>query len=262
MTDDDERALEPTEADPALEPTGADPALEPTEADPALEPTEANPEQQPTDDDPAQQPSPDAGPEEPTSAEGAVEPTRTPPGMAILVSVPFEIAKRIESFLVGHGIACEIQRVDTPAKQDPATATKPRLSHEPYDSGMRHAAKNLLRFRSTPPTLPDLTFGQDPRPVYDVLVREEDLAVAGAEGEETGDEMLEMVQGVAGELVVVSRLPWQEAWALAARLTEEGIPAAAVPEGDDDRETALDKRIVPVAVRPEDLEAARAALGQ
>jgi hypothetical protein len=33
-----------------------------------------------------------------------------------------------------------------------------------------------------------------------------------------------------------------------------------VPDADGDRETALDRRVVPVAVRPEDLEAARAAL--
>ncbi len=181
--------------------------------------------------------------------------------MAILVSVPFEIAKRIESFLQTHGIACEVQKVDVGPAEAPPKGAKPKLSAEPYDSGMRHAAKNLLKIRSTPPKLPDLVADRDPRPLYDVLVREEDLASTADHAAAAGSaETLEIVEGVAGELVVLCHLPWQEAWALAARLTDEGIPAVAVPDADEDRETALDRRVVPVAVRPEDLDAARAAL--
>jgi hypothetical protein len=190
----------------------------------------------------------------------ADESRRVAPGMAILVTVPFEIAKRLEAFLHGHGIVCEIQKVDTPAAPAPAGA-KPMLSSEPYDSGMRHAAKNLLKIRSTPPKLPDLVVEKAPRPLYDVVVREEDLRLEGVEAAGDDPGVLEMVDGVAGELVVLCHLPWNEAWALAGRLTDAGIPAAAVPDpADEDRETALDQRIVPVAVRPEDLEAARTAL--
>ncbi len=195
----------------------------------------------------------DATPESPDAG-------RIPPGMAILVSVPFEIAKRIESFLRAHGIASDVQKADGDPTEAPAKTVKPKLSPEPYDSGMRNAAKNLLRIRSTPPKLPDLAIDRDPRPSYHVLVLEEDLASVAEDTPTGGTEALEMVEGVAGELVVLCHLPWQEAWALAARLTDDGIPAVAVPDADEDRETALDRRVVPVAVRPEDLEAARAAL--
>jgi hypothetical protein len=195
----------------------------------------------------------DAAPETPDAG-------RVPPGMAILVSVPFEIAKRIESFLRAHGIVCDVQKADGDPTEAPAKTAKPKLSAEPYDSGMRHAAKNLLKIRSTPPKLPDLVIDRDPRPSYHVLVLEEDLASVADDAATGGAETLEIVEGVAGELVVLCHLPWQEAWALAARLTDEGIPAVAVPDADEDRETALDRRVVPVAVRPEDLEAARAAL--
>jgi hypothetical protein len=201
----------------------------------------------------------------PGTAEASAEDMRQdlPAGMAVLVSVPFEIAKRLESFLQAHGIACEVRKPGPePEGPSPKGSKKPEPGAEPYDTGMRHAARNLLKVKSTPPPLPDLTLERDPRPVYDVLVREEDLARSAVAGEavEGTTEMLEMIEGVAGELVVVAHLPWQDAWALAGRLTEGGIPAVAVPEAGEDRETTLERRIIPVAVRPEDLEAARVAL--
>lgn len=197
--------------------------------------------------------------------ERAEEPAESlPEGMAVLVSVPFEVAKRLEAFLVAHRIVCEVRKQErgSAGPSQKGSTSAPSSATEPYDSGMRHAARNLLKVRSTPPTLPDLVSEKDPRTLYDVLVRQEDLApAAGADagpGEEP--EMLEMVEGVAGELVVLCRLPWQEAWALAGRLTDDGIPAVAVPDAAEDREMTLERRIIPVAVRPEDLETARAAI--
>ncbi|MGZ8566806.1 MAG: hypothetical protein ACXWXS_07120 [Actinomycetota bacterium] len=253
MADDERMPAAPGAPKETPPPATADEAAaaEPAEVQGSGEPAvdEASAERAPGEDERAADVSgdtPDAG--------------RVPPGMAILVSVPFEIAKRIESFLRAHGIACEVQKVEVGPVEAPAKVTKPKLSAEPYDSGMRHAAKNLLKIRSTPPNLPDLIVDRDPRPLYDVLVLEGDLASTADDTASTGTETLEIVEGVAGELVVLCHLPWQEAWALAARLTDEGIPAVAVPDAEGDRETALDRRVVPVAVRPEDLEAARAAL--
>jgi hypothetical protein len=183
-----------------------------------------------------------------------------PPGMAVLVSVPFEIAKRLESFLLAHGVVCELRKREPDQPAGPTTPGRKPSTPEPYDSGMRQAARNLLKVRSTPPKLPDLAMEKDPRPLYEVLVREEDLALAGTDTEGAVPEQLEMIEGVAGEMVVLCRLPWHEAWALAGRLTEGGVPAVAVPDTGEDREVALEQRVIPVAVRPEDLEAARAAI--
>jgi hypothetical protein len=62
--------------------------------------------------------------------------------------------------------------------------------------------------------------------------------------------------------VALTELPWDEAFALAERLTAEGIPAAVMAAEAHDRDQHMGARIVPVGVRPADLERAKTLLAR
>jgi hypothetical protein len=59
-----------------------------------------------------------------------------------------------------------------------------------------------------------------------------------------------------GAPVALTELPWDEAFALAERLTAAGIPAAVMAAETHDRDRHLAARVVPVGVRPADLQRA------
>jgi hypothetical protein len=61
-----------------------------------------------------------------------------------------------------------------------------------------------------------------------------------------------------GAPVILCELPWGEAWALTDRLNAAGIPAAVMAAEEPDRDRPMQARIVPVGVRPEDADRARA----
>lgn len=64
----------------------------------------------------------------------------------------------------------------------------------------------------------------------------------------------------AGEPAVLCELTWNEAWRLTERLIAAGIPAAVMAGEGGDRDKPMSARTVPVGVRPDDLERARAFL--
>jgi hypothetical protein len=166
------------------------------------------------------------------SAERPVDPETC---TAVLLSVPKPVAERIESFLTMNGIACRI-----------------RLNAE-----MQGGAIDASGIQ----------------PVWDVLVRPEDLPGEEAaparparlnvpvSGALVAEEPAEMgppgTEESPGGPVILCELPWNDAWALTQRLNAAGIPAAGLAPEEPDRDRPMAARIVPVGVRPEDLERAR-----
>lgn len=192
---------------------------------------------------------------------------------SVLLSVPREIASRIESFLRANDIPCRI-RLNT-------EMTPERLAEEYLSSSAREPSRlldapvlgPLLRGRLGRDLKAEIqVVGSEIPPVWDVLVRPEDLP------DELGGEVVPTdtptrdvpaPQGSSGgeapqaalELAVLCELPWEEAWRLTERLIGDGIPAAVMASERTDRDRPMGARIVPVGVRPDDLARARASLG-
>ena len=158
---------------------------------------------------------------------------------AVLLSVPQQVAERIGSFLTANGIACRL-----------------RLNTEIPASTMDASA--IL-------------------PVWDVLVRPEDLPGSADRAAQKAPELHVPVPGRASPVepseaggehadataavrspTVLCELPWDQAWALAQRLNEAGLPAAVMAPEEPNRDRPMSERIVPVGVRPEDLARAQA----
>jgi hypothetical protein len=206
------------------------------------------------------------------------EPTDPDACTAVLLSVPQQVAERIESFLAANGIACRIRRN---TEMTPERLAEEYLKQSP-------GASHLLQL----PLVGEAIRGQigerlqgieidasEILPVWDVLVRPEDLpaaaepagsptprlnvpvadrvtAVERSEAEPGGSEAAAAV----GSPIVLCELPWDQAWALTQRLNDAGIPAAVMAAEEPDRDRPMQARIVPVGVRAEDLERARAYL--
>ena len=184
---------------------------------------------------------------------------------AVLLSVPREVAERISSFLLANEIPCRIRLNEE--------MTPERLLEESLRASGPGASKlldapilgTLLRGRLADDLKAEIEVtGADIPPVWDVLVRPEDLpaedridtpAVTPAPVRAGGGS-----PPGATEPVVLCELPWEEAWQLTDRLTRDGIPAAVMAGEGADRDQRLGARIVPVGVRPDDLERARAFL--
>lgn len=207
---------------------------------------------------------------------GAVDPEAC---TAVLLSVPRPVAERIDSFLTANGIACRTR---------PNTEMTPeRLAEEYLEQSP--GASRLLQLPFVGETvraqigerLQGITIdASEILPVWDVLVRPEDLPAAPAEArasdpvdarppelnvpvdatsvEDRDPGEQAEAAAVPGSPVVLCELPWSEAWNLTQRLNTAGIPAAVLAAEDPDRERPMSQRIVPVGVREEDLERARA----
>jgi hypothetical protein len=116
-------------------------------------------------------------------------------------------------------------------------------------------------------------------PVWDVLVRPEDLpdeadppakpaglnvpapALIATEPAVGTESEPPVADAAPGGPVVLCELPWSQAWALTERLIAAGIPAAVMAPEEPDRDRPMSTRIVPVGVRPEDLDRARSVAG-
>ena len=187
----------------------------------------------------------------------------------VLLSVPREIASRIESFLRANDIACRI-RLNT-------EMTPERLAEEHMRSSGRDPSGlfdapilgPLLRGRLGQDLKAEIeVVGSEIPPVWDVLVRPQDMPDAGeraaAGGGTTASTVAPELAGVAEAppegTVVLCELAWDDAWRLTERLSAAGIPAAVMAGEGGDRDRPLDARTVPVGVRPEDLEQARTFL--
>jgi hypothetical protein len=199
---------------------------------------------------------------------------------AVLLSVPQLVAERIASFLTANGIACRI-RLNT--EMTPERLAEEYLKQSPEAAGVLEMPLlgPLLRGRLGKDLKAEIEVtGSGIPPVWDVLVRPEDLPER--EGDPTSRParlnvpvtgLVEAPQPVfAGEEppdagsdpggpVVLCELPWVEAWALTERLIAAGIPAAVMAAEEPDRDRPMAARIVPVGVRPEDVERARSVAG-
>jgi len=140
---------------------------------------------------------------------------------AVLMTVPLEIARRLQTFLRANDVACRLRKSDVTAEEERAP-------------GFAAA--------------------------YDVLVRPEDLPqeLAGPAGDATDAGPTGASPPAEGTPVALCELPWNAAWKLVSELTAAGIPAAVLEPEAPSGDTPMARRIVPVGVRPADLERARA----
>ena len=142
---------------------------------------------------------------------------------SVLVSLPRGAAERIESFLAAHVIPCRIQPIADEDGSEWEVLIRPEDLPADPPAAPEAPVMNVSPDATVPPT--------------------EEPAVRG-----------DMSPAVLCELT------WNEAWRLARRLTDAGIPAAVMAAEEPDRDRPMAARVVPVGVRPEDLERARAHL--
>jgi hypothetical protein len=193
---------------------------------------------------------------------------------AVLLSVPQQVAERIRSFLVANGILCRIRRN---TEMTPERLAAEYLEQAPGGAQVLDMPLlgPLLRGRLSKDLKAEIeVVGSDLPPVWDVLVRPEDLPpgwsepAAGPDARRLNVPSPDMVaqpepapEGASPDApVVLTELQWDEAFALAERLNAAGIPAAVMAAETADREVQMGARIVPVGVRPVDLDRARAHL--
>ena len=194
---------------------------------------------------------------------------------AVLLSVPQQVAERIRSFLVANGIPCRIRRN---TEMTPERLAAEYLEQAPGAAQVLDLPLlgPLLRGRLSKDLKAEIkVVGSEIPPVWDVLVRPEDMPdrEAGAPGEPQQPRLnvpspatvarpdAAALEGASPEApVVLTELPWDEAFALAERLNAAGIPAAVMAAETADPEVQISARIVPVGVRPVDLDRARASL--
>jgi hypothetical protein len=193
---------------------------------------------------------------------------------AVLLSAPREVASRIESFLLANRVPCRI-RLNTEMTPEKLLEEHMRQSPEAGRVLDMPLLGPLLRGRLAKDLKAEIhVIGSEIPPVWDILVRPEDLPEREHEAEDTSQQpRLNVLPGddveapepepepaPAGSPVAVTELPWDEAWALSDRLNAAGIPAAVMAAEEQDRDRPMSAREVPVGVRPQDLERARALL--
>ena len=196
---------------------------------------------------------------------------------AVLMTVPYEVAHRFEMFLRANEVACRIRPSDVSADDVAKRALGSGADVVPGGPIGRLIKGRLGRDLNAEITV--RTSGAVK--AYDVLVRPQDLppALAGSPaGEPTAGTSQDdpwgrpaTVSAVAGTsvdagaqrsdsvagAVAVCELPWEAAWKLVADLAAAGIPAAVMEPEAPAGGTPMERRIVPVGVRPDDLERAR-----
>jgi hypothetical protein len=195
---------------------------------------------------------------------------------AVLLSVPQQVAERIRSFLVANGVPCRIRRN---TEMTPERLAAEYLEQAPGAAQVLDMPLlgPLLRGRLSKDLEAEIeVVSSDLPPVWDVLVRPEDLPDPGGDplstagpsprlnvlppDPVTGQPDATSEEGSPDAPVVLTELPWDEAFALADRLTAQGIPAAVMAAEAHDRDRHMGARMVPVGVRPADLERARTLL--
>jgi hypothetical protein len=195
---------------------------------------------------------------------------------AVLLSVPQQVAERIESFLTANGVACRIRQN---TEMTPERLVEEYLRESPGASRVLDMPLlgPFLRGRLGEDLKAEIeVVGSDIPPVWDVLVRPEDLPGSADRGGQRTPELNVPVPGrvsalepsdaepggseaaaAVGSPMVLCELPWDQAWALTQRLNEAGIPAAVLAPEEPNRDAPMTARVVPVGVRPEDLDRAR-----
>lgn len=197
---------------------------------------------------------------------------------AVLLSVPQQVADRIGSFLTANGIACRI-RLNT--EMTPERIAEEYLEQSPGPSHLLQLplVGEAIRGRIAERLQGIKIDASEILPVWDVLVRPEDLPNAAEPGGPptpglnapvaagvTEEDPSEAEPGrseaavAAGSPAVLCELPWDQAWALTRRLNEAGIPAAVMAPEEPNRDQPMAARMVPVGVRNEDLDRAQTFL--
>ena len=188
---------------------------------------------------------------------------------SVLLCVPREVASRIESFLRANDIPC---RIRLNSEMTPERLAEEYLRSSGRDpSGLLDAPilGPLLRGQLGRDLKAEINVvGSEIPPMWDVLVRPEDLPDAGDAATAGGGTTAAIVEPETGATsvadaspaadgpVVLCELAWDDAWRLIERLSAAGIPAAVMEGERDDRDRPMNIRTVPVGVRPEDLERA------
>ncbi len=188
---------------------------------------------------------------------------------AVLLSVPRQVAERIESFLTANGVPC---RIGLNTEMTPERLAEEHLRESPEASRVLDMPLlgPLLRGRLAKDLKAEIKVaGSAIPPVWDVLVRPEDLPDGGEDAGAAGGTIGAMVASenevttapaappAAAGPVVLCELAWDDAWRLTERLSAAGIPAAVMEGEGGDRDRPMSARTVPVGVRAEDLERAR-----
>jgi len=191
---------------------------------------------------------------------------------AVLLSAPREVASRIESFLLANRVPC---RILLNTEMTPEKLLEEHMRQSPEAGRVLDVPLlgHLLRGRLAKDLKAEINvIGSEIPPVWDILVRPEDLPEREHEAEDASQKPKLNVlpsddveapgpePAAAGSPVAVTELPWDEAWALSDRLNAAGIPAAVMAAEEQDRDRPMSAREVPVGVRPQDLERARALL--
>ena len=207
---------------------------------------------------------------------------------AVLMTVPYEVARRLQAFLRANDVACRIRKSDVSAEDlakealrsmspDAAAALnspigrliKGRLTRDlkaeisVQAPGLAMTYDVLVRPEDLPPELAGATAGQpsgtatDPNDPWDRPGTASDMfSAAGTEP----DAPAETPAAPTGSPVALCELPWDAAWKLVSDLAAAGIPAAVLEPENPAGGTPMGRRIVPVGVRPADLERAKAMI--
>jgi hypothetical protein len=194
---------------------------------------------------------------------------------AVLMTVPYEVAKRLEVFLNANGVPCRIRKSDVTPE---ALAEEALRSAAPEASeALRGPIGRVLKAKLKRDVAADIKVqASGMLSAYDVLVRPDDLpselarvdagprADAGGTVATAGAPAAAAPSGAAttpaGTLVTVGELTWNAAWELVASLEVAGIPAAVLEPSATTAHLPMERRTVPVAVRPEDADRARALI--
>lgn len=188
---------------------------------------------------------------------------------AILATVPYDVAKRLEIFLNAHQVPCRVRRSD--AAPETLADQAMRSTAPTADEAPRRPIGRVIRTKLKRDLSAEIAMrATGMRSAYDVLVRPEDvpseLASAGAAGPATHVERAasgatpSSVATAAGDAVRVAELPWNAAWELVASLEAAGIRAAVLEPNPSTAHLPMERRMVPVAVRSQDADRARALI--
>lgn len=192
---------------------------------------------------------------------------------AVLLTVPREVASRLEGFLRANGVACRIrqnERTPEQVAEEMLRRSQPgaaRVLDTPFVGRMMRARMRKGLNAETGSTMPAM---------YDVLVRPEDLPTAASAGRgvdpwahepdeaETASAPSTAMQSAtapsdAPDTVLCER-PWDRAWEIVATLGEQGIQASILPNEEGTTAPSIDRGMFRVGVRAQHLERAQSLI--
>jgi hypothetical protein len=182
---------------------------------------------------------------------------------AALLTVPREVASKLEGFLRANGIACRIRKNEMTPEQ---VAEAMLRQTQPGAAGVLDTpfVGRMMRARMRKDLKAEVTVSGMPA-MFDVLVRPEDLPTATSAGKaedawarepEVSAAPVATSPNDAPNTVLCER-PWDRAWEIVSRLGEQGIQASILPNEEGTTAPSIDSGIFRVGVRAQDLERAQ-----